>query len=298
MDASADQTVDREVDFFSYSQGHSGLATTTARTYYNSHDADTFYRTIWGGSTINIGLYESPSDPIPIASHRTIERMASLIAPITSAMRILDLGSGYGGAARHLAKTYGCAVCCFNLSEVENERNRKMIQDEGLGHLVSVREGSFEDLRMLPEGGFDVVWSQDAFLHSGDRKAVVRGIDRVLVKKGGTVVFTDPMAANGVDQRELGPILERLSLESMGEVDSYRHLFEEVGLFLDTGFVDLTQHMEVQYGRVLRELEDRERELKGEISDEYVGNMKVGLKNWVEGARNGKLCWGILRFGR
>ena len=298
MDASADHTVDREAESFSYSQGHSRLATTTARTYYNSHDADTFYRTIWGGSTINIGLYESPSDPIPIASHRTIERMASLIAPITSATRILDLGSGYGGAARYLTKTYGCTVCCFNLSEVENERNGAMIQKEGLGHLVSVREGSFEDLTLLPLGGFDVVWSQDAFLHSGNRKAVVREISRVLVKKSGMVVFTDPMAANGVDQMELGSILERLSLESLGEVDSYRLWFEEVGQFWDMGFLNLTQHMEVHYDRVLKELEDRERELKGEISDEYVGNMKVGLKKWVEGARSGKLCWGVLRFGR
>ncbi|CAD6586226.1 MAG: hypothetical protein ASARMPREDX12_002311 [Alectoria sarmentosa] len=276
----------------------SSTATATARTYYNSHDADTFYRAIWGGSTINVGLYDSPSDPIPIASLRTIERMAALIAPIDSATRILDLGSGYGGAARYLAKTYGCRICCLNVSEVENERNRKLIREEGLGHLVSVREGSFEELGMLEEeGGFDVVWSQDAFLHSEDRRAVVRGIDRILVKKGGRVIFTDPMAANGVDQKELGAILKRLNLESLGDVESYKRWFEEAG-FVDMGFKDLTRDMEVHYGRVLTELEDRERELKGEISDEYVGNMKVGLRNWVEGARNGRLCWGILQFRR
>lgn len=293
MDASADT----EVYSFSSNYGNSGVAARTARTYYNSHDADTFYRTLWGGSTINIGLYESPNDSIPIASYRTIERMASLIAPTTSATRILDLGSGYGGAARYLAKTSGCSVCCLNLIEVENERNRKLIQEEGLGHLISVREGSFEDLGMLSEGSFDVVWSQDAFLHSGDKEAVVREIDRVLVKKGGTVIFTDPMVASGVDQRELGPILERLNLESLGDVESYKHWLEEAG-FVDMGFENLTRDMEVHYGRVWRELEDRERDLKGEILDEYVGNMKVGLKNWVEGARSGRLCWGILRFGR
>lgn len=111
-------------------------------------------------------------------------------------------------------------------------------------------------------------------------------------------MFTDPMAAEGVDQKELGPIFKRLNLESLGDdVQSYRLLFEEVG-FVDLGFVDLTRDMEVHYGRVLKELEARGRELKGEISDEYVGNMKIGLGNWVEGARSGKLCWGILRFRR
>lgn len=276
---------------------HASPATATARAYYNSHDADTFYRTIWGGSTINVGLYDSPNDPIPIASLRTIERMAALILPIDSATRILDLGSGYGGAARYLAKKYGCRVCCLNVSEVENERNRRTIWEEGLGHLVSVREGSFEELGMWEEGAFDVVWSQDAFLHSGDRRAVVRGIDRVLVKKGGRVIFTDPMAANGVDQKELGAILKRLNLESLGDVESYKRWFDEAG-FVDAGFADLTRDMEVHYGRVLTELEGRERELKGEISDEYVGNMKVGLRNWVESARSGRLCWGILQFRR
>lgn len=297
MDDSAGQTAHREPDSSFPTHGPSGAATTTARTYYNSHDADTFYSTIWGGATINIGLYESPNDSIPTASYRTIERMAALAGPITGATRILDLGSGYGGAARYLATTYGCAVCCVNLSEVENGRNRRMIREEGLGHLVSVREGSFEDLGTLSAGGVDVVWSQDAFLHSGERKALVGEIDRVMVRQGGLVIFTDPMAATGVDRKELGPILKRLNLESLGDVESYRRWFEEAG-FVDVGFQDLTRDMEVHYGRVLRELEGRERELRGEISDQYVGKMKGGLRDWVEGARGGKLCWGILQFRR
>ena len=50
------------------------------------------------------------------------------------------------------------------------------------------------------------------------------------------------------------------------------------------GFVDLIGDMEVHHGRVLRELEGKERALKGAISDEYVGNVKIGLRDWVEGA--------------
>ena len=84
--------------------------------------------------------------------------MAALLAPITRATRILDLGSGYGAAARYLARTYGCKVCCVNVSEVENERSRKMVEEEGLGRLVGVREGCFEDLGMLPQGGGLMSW--------------------------------------------------------------------------------------------------------------------------------------------
>ena len=159
-----------------------------------------------------------------------------------------------------------------------------MVEEDGSGQLVGVY--------VAAGGGFDVVWSQDAFLHSGDREAVVREVDRVLVKDGGLVVFTDLMVAVGVDQREIGSILKRLKFQSLGDVESYRRWFEEAG-FVDVGFVDLTRDMEVHYVRVLREMESRERELKGQISDEYTGNMEVGLRNWVEGARSGRLCWGI-----
>lgn len=54
---------------------------------------------------------------------------------------------------------------------------------------------------------------------------------------------------------------------------------------MDVGFVDRTWDMEVLYGRVWEELEVRGWELRGEISDEYVVHMKVGLRDWVEGAR-------------
>jgi SAM-dependent methyltransferase len=273
--------------------------TATARTYYNSTDADTFYSTIWGGSTINIGIYPPSSlsaTSISAASLRTIQKMASHILPLPPHTRILDLGAGYGGAARYLAKTYGCHVTCLNLSEVENERNRAANRDEGLERLVDVVEGSFEELPFAEER-FDVVWSQDAFLHSGDRRAVVREISRVLVKEEGRVVFTDPMAAEGVGKEELGPILERLKLESLGSLEFYRQKFEKRG-FEEVGFEDLSGHLTVHYARVLEELERREEDLRGAISDEYVANMKEGLGHWIEGGRSGKLSWGISQFRR
>lgn len=50
----------------------------TARSYYNSTDADTFYFTIWGGEDIHIGKYYSDEDSIFEASRRTVQEMAEL----------------------------------------------------------------------------------------------------------------------------------------------------------------------------------------------------------------------------
>lgn len=179
---------------------------------------------------------------------------------------------------------------------MENERNQEKTKEAQLGHLVHVVEGSFEDIPM-EDGSVDVVWSQDAFLHSGQRERVVEEIARVSMKEGGRVIFTDPMAAKGADVGALAPILSRLHLESLGSVEFYEREFKKHG-YEEMVFEDRTDQLVVHYGRVLQELEEREGELKGMISKEYVRNMKTGLGHWIEGGKGGKLSWGILQFSR
>ncbi|MQA04210.1 MAG: methyltransferase domain-containing protein [Streptosporangiales bacterium] len=261
----------------------------TARDYYNSDDADNFYFHVWGGEDIHVGLYQTPDEDIFDASRRTVETMASQVT-LTPSTRVLDLGAGYGGAARYLAATYGCQVTCLNLSEVENERNRQMNVEQNLDHLINVADGSFEELP-FQDNGFDVVWSQDAFLHSGDRERVLEEAGRVLVP-GGHIVFTDPMAADGCPKENLTPILARLNLDTMASPDFYREQLGRVGM-KSVEFHDLTEQLPRHYGRVLAVLEQVESELEGKVSAEYRTKMKEGLRNWVNGGNAGNLAWGI-----
>jgi len=272
--------------------------TTRTRTYYDAPDVDTVYRKLWGGTTINIGLYHDPRDPIALASQRTIEAIASLTGPITAESRIIDLGAGYGGAARYLAHTYGCHVTCINLSGIQNERNKELCKQEGLEHLVTVLEGSFEYIP-VPDNSFDIVWSQDAFVHSGDREKVVMEIDRILVIKGGTVVFTDPMERDGVPREQLKGVLGRLPVERLGSVPFYQRTFRKRGFF-SKGFRNWSEDMRIHYGRVLQELEQWERKKDADdgIGKAFIDNMKVGLRAWVEGTRKGDLVWGCSVFYR
>jgi sarcosine/dimethylglycine N-methyltransferase len=265
-------------------------AVNTARDYYNSTDADNFYAIIWGGEDIHIGLYESPDDGIARASRRTVEQMAGWVR-LSPDTKVLDVGAGYGGAARFLARTYGCRVTCLNLSEVENARNRLLNREQGIDHLVHVVDGSFEDLP-FEDNAYDVVWSQDALLHSGDRSRVVEEVVRVL-RPGGELIFTDPMAANGCPPSALGPILDRLRLESLGSPDFYRRQLYRLGM-RSVEFRDETPHLARHYQRVLDETERRDGELDGHVSEEYRTRMKAGLRNWVEGGNAGNLAWGIL----
>ncbi len=273
-------------------QGYSA-AVDTAREYYNSSDADRFYATIWGGEDIHVGLYESDSDPIVEASRRTVEKIASSVKNLDSKTRVLDIGSGYGGSARYLVKKYGCQVGCLNLSETQNNRNRELNQKESISLAINVIDGSFEEIP-LPDGSIDLVWSQDAILHSGDRKKVFEEVSRVLAK-GGQFIFTDPMQSAKCPKNVLKPILERIHLDSLGSIEHYQKLAKDCGL-TEVEILDLSKNLPAHYARVLEELVAQENNLIRVCAEDYLSNMKVGLQHWVDAGKAGHLTWGILHF--
>ena len=264
-----------------------------AREYYNSSDADRFYATIWGGEDIHIGLYHSDSDSIFEASRRTVEKMASSVKNLDAKTRVLDIGSGYGGSARYLMKHFGCQVGCLNLSEIQNKRNRELNQKAGISLAINVIDGSFEEIP-LPDGSVDLVWSQDAILHSGNRKKVFQEVARVL-SKGGQFIFTDPMQSAKCPEDVLQPILDRIHLDSLGSIEHYQKMAKELGLH-EVQIIDLSKNLPAHYGRVLQELVAQHSTLVRVCTEEYLANMKVGLQHWVDAGMAGHLTWGILHF--
>ncbi len=265
-----------------------------AREYYNSSDADNFYATVWGGEDIHVGLYQSDDEPIFDASRRTVAHMAALLdRPLGPDSEVIDIGAGYGGAARYLAERFGCRVTALNLSEAENERDRALNAEQGLDHLVTVVDGSFDDIP-APDASYDVVWCQDSILHIGDRRRVLEEVFRVL-RGGGEFVFTDPMQADDCPEGVLQPILDRIHLPSMGSPGFYIETAKAIG-FVDLEFEDHTPQLARHYGRVHDETVAREHELDGLVSAEYIERMKNGLQEWVKGGTKDYLSWGIFHF--
>lgn len=266
-----------------------------AQEYYNSDDADRFYFHIWGGEDIHIGLYDGARS-IFEASQKTVERMAGKIASrLDEDSRVLDIGAGYGGSARYLARRFGSRVTCLNLSEVQNERNRQMNREQGLEDRVPVHDGNFEDLPFDPHS-FDVVWCQDSLLHSGRRERVFKEVDRVLAR-GGEFIFTDILQKEPADPERLKPVYERIHLPSLGSLGAYGDYADRLG-WRQVEFEDLSEQLPNHYQSVHDELQKRREQLDAEISDAYVERMLSGLRHWVRAGREGLLQWGILRFGK
>ncbi len=272
---------------------HYSEAVSIARDYYNSEDADNFYSIIWGGEDIHIGLYQSDSEAITDASHRTVRHMAETLGNINSETKVLDIGAGYGGAARYLAETFGCSVTALNLSEKENERNRQINSERGLTNKIDVVDGSFESIP-VEDACFDVVWSQDAILHSGHREEVIQEVARVL-KPCGRFIFTDPMQSDDCPAGVLQPILERIHLSSLGSPAFYRDTASRCGLH-EISFEEQTQQLINHYSRVLQETENYGADLSHHIDPDYIARMKKGLGYWIEGGNKGYLAWGIFVF--
>jgi sarcosine/dimethylglycine N-methyltransferase len=267
----------------------------TARDYYNSEDADNFYFHVWGGEDIHIGLYEGPEDAIKDASERTVAFMADRIKDKLTGpdARLVDLGAGYGGAARWLAKRFGCQVLALNLSEAENERDRQMNREQGVDQLIEVVDGSFEQIP-AENGTFDAAWSQDAILHSGHRDKVMEEVDRVL-KPGGELIFTDPMQADDCPEGVLQPVLDRIHLSSLGSFGFYREQARRLG-WEEVGIIEMTDQLVSHYGRVAAVLRAERGSLQGKVSDAYIDRMLQGLQHWVDAGRNGYLAWGVMHF--
>jgi len=68
---------------------------------------------------------------------------------------VLEIGSGWGGNAIYMAKTYGCKVTSLTISEEQHKLAIERVEAEGLGHKVKIL---LKDYRLM-EGVFDKIVS-------------------------------------------------------------------------------------------------------------------------------------------
>ncbi|MEU5434901.1 methyltransferase domain-containing protein [Streptomyces sp. NPDC020719] len=271
-------------------------AADTARGYYNTRDVDGFYAQAWGGEDIHIGLYTDAREPVEVAAGRTVQRLAAKVADALGPdSTVLDMGSGYGGAARRLAQGFGCNVVALNISEVQNRRHRELNSQRGLDGRIEVVTGSFHDIP-APDASFDVVWSQEALCHSGDRPRVLSEARRVL-RPGGHVVFTDIMAAEDAPESEVRPLAERLAISGFATPGFYLEQLRALG-FAEADFEDLSDHMVTHYERLVDEVRTPAPGLVKDVSAEYLEGLGTNLPQVAAACRNGHLRWGIFHGRR
>lgn len=148
---------------------------------------------------------------------------------LANGVKVLDVGSGIGGAAFHLAREYGATVTGVDLSPEMTDIALEATADSGVSSqveflLADVLETEFDE-------PFDIVWSRDALMHVHDKKRLFAKLYSLL-DDGGQLVITDYARGNKPGTAEF---------EAYAKSTGY-HLVDPstYGKFLeDAGFVDV-----------------------------------------------------------
>ena len=269
--------------------GPSDIASTVANTreYYDG-PADEIYRLIWGDN-LHLGVPCNPECPHPEAMEHTNEIMAGF-ASLGPDTRVLDLGCGYGSTARYLARSYGCTVTGINISEKELELARLRAAEAGLEHLLSFEQGDFHSL-LYENESFDVVWSQEAFLHGADKSLIISEARRVL-KSGGTLIFTDIVVRSETPASDRERIYDRISSPEMWDSEDYRRCLVDQG-FTIREEEDWSVHVARSYSWVRNAVLENQEELLRRIESATINRTLDGLGFWVEAANDGKIGWAL-----
>ena len=123
-----------------------------------------FYAWVLGPSmAYTCAVYPTPESTLEQAQAAKFDLVCRKLG-LRPGMRLLDVGCGWGGMARHAAREYGVDVVAVTLSRQQAEWGQKAVAEEGLTGQVQIRH---QDYRDVPETGFDAISSIGLTEHIG-----------------------------------------------------------------------------------------------------------------------------------
>jgi len=217
----------------------------------------------------------------------TDDLCARLGSSLRSGVRVLDVGSGIGGAAFHLARTYGARVIGIDLAEEMVAIALERAQEQGMGDTVTFLLGDVLETP-FPEP-FDLIWSRDAFMHIPDKARLFRRLHELLAG-GGRLVITD--YARG--KTPASPEFERY-IETTGyavvEPGEYGRLLQAAG-FSDVVAGDASARFIEILQREMDQLVTNRAEFVTSFSEADLTYLVERWQMKVRFCRNGDMKWG------
>jgi SAM-dependent methyltransferase len=154
-------------------------------------------------------------------------RELAALAGIDATSRVLDVGSGIGGPARHLAESLGCKVVGIDLTAEYCRVAEALTARTGLSDKVSFRTANALALP-FGDGEFDVVWTQHVAMNIADRARFYSEMARVL-KPGGKLALYDAVAMPGAEPLFPVPWARDPSTSFLLDAEATRAVLEKSG---------------------------------------------------------------------
>ena len=217
-------------------------------------DLDRFYREIWG-EHVHHGLWQSRRETAEQAIHGLITEVAAQ-ACVRAGDRICDVGCGYGGTSRILARDYGARVTGLTVSAAQHQ-HAMSLDPEAANPSYLLRDWLANDLE---PASFDAVVAIESSEHMADLEIFFTETARVL-KPGGRFVVCAWLSRETPSDWErrflLEPICREGCLRGMGSASEYQRLAQAAGL-VPICFQDVSRKVKRTWpicaGRVVRGL--------------------------------------------
>jgi phosphoethanolamine N-methyltransferase len=202
--------------------------------------------------------------------------------------RVLDVGSGIGGAAFHLATAFGARVTGIDLAEEMVAIALERAQELGLSNEVNFILGDVLETPFADK--FDIIWSRDALMHVPDKPRLFARLYSLL-DDGGRIVITD--YARG--KTPASPAFEEYITKTgyhVVEPEQYGQLLEGAG-FEEVEVIDATDTFVDILRRESKRLADHRADFVSSFSE---SDLNYLVDRWAMKDRfcqAGDMKWGI-----
>jgi phosphoethanolamine N-methyltransferase len=225
---------------------------------------------------------------ISTGGHETTLYLCAKLGVLRPQARVLDVGSGIGGAAIFLAQNYGATVVGVDLSPemtaIAHERAQESHAPDSVSFFLA------DVLEMPFDGKFDLIWSRDALMHIPDKpRLFARLFD--LLNPGGRLIITDYARGKTPASAAFEQYIDKTGYHVV-EPAQYGRLLEGAG-FRNVAVEDATSRFVNILGRESRHLVANRAEFLGSFSD---SDLNYLVERWAMKERfcaSGDMKWGI-----
>jgi phosphoethanolamine N-methyltransferase len=203
-------------------------------------------------------------------------------------IRVLDIGSGLGGAAFYLASRYQAEVVGLDVAEAMVEISEQRRKQSGIA-AVRFLHGDIRTEK-LGEAIFDLVWTRDCILYLAEKAVVWRQVARCL-KPGGQLLVTDFARSEGPLSDAFQAYLDACGYH-LQTLDGYATALEAAGLRLRV-CEDITGEFIAELVKQRERLAGRREAFLTELEQADFDHLMDRWNTKIHFCRGGEMRWGL-----